>query len=138
MGQVKNAGWFGCDDPTGEELVEILESFGISVDSSYRFSTAPTISKSRVTASNQQICRVDREASPEQYNLEISLVEKALRAKASSADAVVVSDYGKGFVTNDLLSLLSSSAKFVSVDPKPGRLLQYTNVDLLTPNELKL
>ncbi len=133
---VENVGWFGCDE-TGEELVSILESFGISVDSSYRFSTAPTISKTRVTASNQQICRVDREASPEQYNLEISLVEKALRAKASSADAVVVSDYGKGFVTNDLLSLLSSSAKFVSVDPKPGRLLQYTNVDLLTPNRIE-
>ena len=130
---VENVGWFGCDE-TGEELVSILESFGISVDSSFRFSTAASFSKSRVTGSNQQICRVDREASPGEYTLEFSLVEKALRSKAASADAVIVSDYGKGFVTNDLLSLLSSSAKFVSVDPKPSRLLQYKGVDLLTPN----
>ena len=133
---VESVGWFGYDE-TGEELVGILESFEISVDSSYRFSTAPTISKSRVTASNQQICRVDREASPEQYHFDISLVEKELGAKAASADAVIVSDYGKGFVTNDMLSLLSSSAKFLSVDPKPSRLLEYKSVDLLTPNRVE-
>jgi rfaE bifunctional protein kinase chain/domain len=134
---VESVGWFGCDD-RGDELVEILTTAGISVDTAFRFSTAPTISKTRVTASNQQICRVDREAHPESYDPEkVSIIGEVLKQKASSADAVIISDYGKGFVTNDLLSLIRETAQFVSVDPKPSRLLKYANPDLLTPNRLE-
>ena len=60
-----------------------------------------------------------------------------LQQKASSADAVIISDYGKGFVTNHLLTLIRQSAKFVAVDPKPSRLLDYASPDLLTPNRLE-
>ena len=133
---VEAVGWFGHDE-RGDELVDILSSTGILVDSHFRFSSAPTISKSRVTASNQQICRVDREASPESYDAGIEAIGEALKLKASQADAVIVSDYGKGFVTNDLLSLVGESARFVAVDPKPSRLLKYANPDLLTPNRLE-
>ena len=133
---VESVGWFGCDD-RGDELVQILTTAGISVDSTFRFSTAPTISKTRVTASNQQICRVDREALTENYDPGIVAIGEALKQKASSADAVIISDYGKGFITNDLLSLIRETAQFVSVDPKPSRLLKYANPDLLTPNRLE-
>ena len=50
---------------------------------------------------------------------------------------MIISDYGKGFVTNDLLSLIRETAQFVSLDPKPSRLLNYANPDLLTPNRLE-
>ena len=134
--KVESVGWFGKDE-RGDELIDILQSENIEVDSAFRFSTAPTISKSRVTASNQQICRVDRESSSDQYNPKIAEIDELLQTKLKFADAVIVSDYGKGFVTNELLSLVRQSAKFVSVDPKPSRLLDYAKPDLLTPNRLE-
>ncbi|MEL0005196.1 MAG: bifunctional ADP-heptose synthase [Opitutales bacterium] len=134
--KVESVGWFGKDE-RGDELIDILRSENIEVDSAFRFSTAPTISKSRVTASNQQICRVDRESSSDQYNPKIGEIDELLQTKLKFADAVIVSDYGKGFVTNELLSLVRQSAKFVSVDPKPSRLLDYAKPDLLTPNRLE-
>ena len=133
---VEAIGWFGQDE-RGDELVEILGNQEIQVDQSFRFSSVPTISKSRVTASNQQICRVDRESSIDQYHPDLSIVGDLISEKASQADAVIVSDYGKGFVTNQLLALVRKNASFLAVDPKPSRLLDYSIPDLLTPNRLE-
>lgn len=133
---VEAVGWFGQDD-RGDELVEILGNQEIQVDQSFRFSSVPTISKSRVTASNQQICRVDRESSIDQYHPDLSIVGDLISEKASQADAVIVSDYGKGFVTNQLLALVREYASFLAVDPKPSRLLDYSMPDILTPNRLE-
>ena len=133
---VEAIGWFGQDE-RGDELVEILGNQEIQVDQSFRFSSVPTISKSRVTASNQQICRVDRESSIDQYHPDLNIVGDLISEKASQADAVIISDYGKGFVTNQLLALVRENASFLAVDPKPSRLLDYSMPDLLTPNRLE-
>lgn len=133
---VETIGWFGNDE-RGDELFDILGRRNIGVDQEFRFSTAPTISKSRVTASNQQICRVDREASTECYSPDLKLLGKDITAKVKLADAVIISDYGKGFVTNQLLELVSVNAKFLAIDPKPSRLLQYAKPDLITPNRFE-
>ena len=58
---VEVIGWFG-EDERGAELINLLSQSDVAVDTCFRFSSAPTISKSRVTASNHQICRVDRES----------------------------------------------------------------------------
>ena len=134
--QVESIGWFGQDD-RGNELVEILQNKEILVDKEFRFSSTATISKSRVTASNQQICRVDREAKSEHYQPDLAKLGSLISEKVSQADAVIVSDYGKGFVTNELLSLVRKSSKFLAVDPKPSRLLDYSEPDLLTPNRME-
>jgi D-beta-D-heptose 7-phosphate kinase/D-beta-D-heptose 1-phosphate adenosyltransferase len=133
---VETIGWFGADEQ-GEELISILEACAIQVDSKFRFSSAPTISKSRVTASNQQICRVDREAKIRDYEPGLEKLGSAISEKVKAADAVIISDYGKGFITLPLLKLVSEYAKFTSIDPKPSRLLQYTKPNLLTPNRLE-
>lgn len=133
---VETVGWFG-DDERGDELFDILGQRNIKVDQRFRFSTAPTISKSRVTSSNQQICRVDREASTESYSPDLKVLGSDISKKVKLADAVIVSDYGKGFVTNQLLGIVSENARFLSIDPKPSRLLQYANPDLLTPNRFE-
>ena len=133
---VETIGWFGNDE-RGDELFDILGRRNIGVDQEFRFSTAPTISKSRVTASNQQICRVDREASTECYSPDLNLLGKDITEKVKLADAVIISDYGKGFVTNQLLELVSVNAKFLAIDPKPSRLLQYAKPDLITPNRFE-
>ena len=117
---VETIGWFGTDE-RGDELVEILERKKIDVDPKFRFSSAPTISKTRVTSSNQQICRVDRESSLESYSSDSNEIRNEMIEKVRRSDAVILSDYGKGFVTNKLLDLVRENANFVSIDPKPSR-----------------
>ncbi len=133
---VETIGWFG-EDQKGNELVEILSTANVKVDTNFRFSSAPTISKSRVTASNQQICRVDREAHMADYSPDLGVLGDLLMPKIKAADAVIISDYGKGFVTNELLEIVSDHARFVAIDPKPSRLLKYSSPDLLTPNQFE-
>lgn len=134
--KVEVCGWFG-KDIQGDQLKSLLSAHEIKVDEEFCFSNAPTISKTRVTSGNQQICRVDRENSPEEYNPNHMELKEVLARKAGSADVVIISDYGKGFVTNELLKLLRENATFVAIDPKPSRLLDYSNPDLLTPNRLE-
>ena len=133
---VETVGWFGKDEQ-GDQLVEILSKRKIEVDSRCRFSSAPTISKSRITSSNQQICRVDRESNAEAYSPSLDQFGSLLLEKAGNADAVIISDYGKGLVTNEALELLKGSARFLAVDPKPSRPIDYACPDLLTPNRFE-
>ena len=133
---VESVGWFGKDEQ-GDKLVEILCAKNIKVDPRCRSSSAPTISKSRITSSNQQVCRVDRESNADSYSLGLDQFGSLLLEKAGNADAVIISDYGKGFVTNEALELLKGSARFLSVDPKPSRPVDYACPDLLTPNRLE-
>ncbi len=133
---VEAIGWFG-DDDQGDQLIKMLGVANVEVDSSFRFSSAPTISKSRVTASNQQICRVDREARACDYHPALEDIGSVITEKIKKADAVIISDYGKGFITNELLELVKVHAKFISIDPKPSRLLEYAKPNLLTPNRLE-
>ena len=133
---VESIGWFGKDQK-GDELVKILSEKNIKVDPKFRFSSAPTISKSRITASNQQICRVDRESDADAYTLDLDEFGYLLSEKAKGVDAVIVSDYGKGFVTNEAHTLLRDSARFIAVDPKPSRPVHYVGPELLTPNRLE-
>lgn len=133
---VEVCGWFGNDNQGGQ-LRKLLLTQKIRVDDSFCFSTAPTISKSRVTSGNQQICRVDRENPPVDYQPNLFHLADTFIEKASRSDVVIISDYGKGFLTNELLELLRSHSSFIAVDPKPCRLLNYCKPDLLTPNRLE-
>lgn len=133
---VEVCGWFGTDKQ-GDQLRELLFSQKIRVDDSFCFSTVPTISKTRLTSGNQQICRVDRENFPIDYKPNLSRLKNVFIEKANRCDVVIISDYGKGFLSNDLLELLRIHSSFIAVDPKPSRLLDYCKPDLLTPNRLE-
>ena len=53
-------------------------------------------------------------------------------------DAVILEDYGKGFLGQEfkdrICHLARASGKVVTADPNPGNLLDWTGVDLLKPN----
>ena len=107
---VETIGWFGADQK-GNKLVEILSTADVKVDTNFRFSSAPTISKSRVTASNQQICRVDREAHVADYSPDLRVLGDLLIPKVKTADAVIISDYGKGLLSSATLKAISACGK---------------------------
>lgn len=98
----------------------------------------PTTIKTRVVARNQQIVRIDEEhigeISPE---IEASVLSD-LKSVMPQVKAVIVSDYGKGFLTGALLRTLLDQAHRqgipVLVDPKGMDYRKYEGAAYITPN----
>lgn len=103
--------------------------------------TLPTISKARVSARQQQIVRVDREKLLPLTEAELVEVEQRLRELAPRLDAIILEDYGKGFMTEQLMQLVAKIATehklIVTVDPSPRNPLPWAGVSLVKPNRLE-
>ena len=134
--KVKLIGVIG-NDAEGKELREILKDRQIKgfflTDSS-----RPTIVKTRIIATNQQLLRLDREDKNSLLQQYAKKIEKYVRENIKNSSAILISDYGKGTITPFLLLALSKLAKkhkkIIAVDPKIEHFSLYKNVSLLTPN----
>lgn len=132
------AGWTGCDEG-GERLEALLRDSGVErIGHFCRNEASMTIRKTRVMVRNQQLCRIDREMDAESYRIEAERDFGAIEKVADGARGILISDYGKGSVTEDLVGRLTHLGREmgipVALDPKPRRRLQFKGVDLLTPN----
>jgi rfaE bifunctional protein kinase chain/domain len=101
--------------------------------------TRRTTTKVRVvTERNQQVARIDYEDEREIAGDVEARIVSAATQWASSAAAIVVSDYVKGGVSRRLMQTVLHSASSrgipVLVDPKIPHLDFYEGVSLLTPN----
>ena len=113
---------------------EHLKTWGI-----VRTNSRPTIFKERVTTNTQQICRIDYESSDEiNYDVELKLLTR-VKEFSKTHQALIIEDYSKGTLTENLISTLISDfkaqGKLVAVDP--GRSTQplfYKGASLLKPN----
>lgn len=94
--------------------------------------------KRRFLVGNQQILRVDKEIVSDVNKLAIVKLEKILEKNLEDNSVIVVSDYGKGCITNDTWkSLLDKSKKHknkIIVDPKNVDLNAYQGAYLIKPN----
>jgi rfaE bifunctional protein kinase chain/domain len=131
---VSLAGALG-DDSFGESLLTLLGNSGIDTTLCAVSASRPSIVKTRVIARNQQLCRIDREAASSSYQFEIS---PTLEEAVKNSGAIIVSDYAKGVISQELLHFLIAQAqahgKIIAVDPKPSRHLQFRGASLITPN----
>jgi D-beta-D-heptose 7-phosphate kinase/D-beta-D-heptose 1-phosphate adenosyltransferase len=129
------AGYIGEDD-AGARLMQLLRASGVKAIRTAGH--AHTIVKTRVIIQRQQLCRLDREAAPADYQMDAADAVRLLRRAIAAADAVVISDYAKGLVTNELIAAVAAEAhahgKFVALDPKPKRSICFEDLDLITPN----
>ena len=94
----------------------------------------PTITKTRVQSRGQQLIRIDRE---EPVTAGSDLLTAALAKRLESADAVVLSDYGKGSLTDiaAMISACNDKKVPVFVDPKGQDFDKYRGASVLTPNQ---
>jgi rfaE bifunctional protein kinase chain/domain len=131
---VRLAGTLGLD-MAGVRLLGLLTEAGIDTTHCHSGAHRATIVKTRVMARTQQLCRIDHEAAVSEYSLECP---DSLLACVESCDAVIVSDYGKGVITQSLLEALLAHAKqhgkIIALDPKPANKLDFYGVSLITPN----
>lgn len=130
------AGYIG-DDEAGVKLNQILGAHEIAIIRTP--GSAPTIVKTRVLVQHQQLCRLDREAAPPAYELSPEKADALLSAEITRCDAVILSDYAKGLLTEDLVKRITKIAraagKFIALDPKPKRKIAFKHLDLITPNK---
>lgn len=126
-------------DNYGAALELLLTQSGVEFDFLVT-ANRPTTVKLRVLARKQQMLRVDWEDSG---RLSTAMTQELLRKVATHLDgvgAIVVSDYGKGIVSQPFfagLHALLDGANLhipVLVDPKPQNTQSYVGVSLLTPN----
>ncbi|XDD44187.1 D-glycero-beta-D-manno-heptose-7-phosphate kinase [Leptospira sp. WS60.C2] len=127
-------------DRAGEQLESILMTNSVTKEDLVllKSKTIPTILKTRVIASHQQVCRVDREEIvPLQPNEEKEILIQ-LREKIKECEAVILSDYDKGYLTPSLIqsviSLCNAEKKIVTVDPQVSHFFLYQNIHIMTPN----
>lgn len=93
-----------------------------------------TTVKLRVVGQQQQLLRIDFERAPSHEVLAAKLDE--YERLVDAADAVVLSDYGKGALERvpDMIRLARLHGKPVLVDPKGEDYARYRGATLLTPN----
>lgn len=122
------------DDEHGRRLVRILDDAGIDTSGIIRDPARSTIVKTRVIAKHQQVVRVDRERLSAD-SMAPRIVER-IRATAP-VDAAIVSDYAKGFVTQEVADELVgriSEFPIVTVDPSPLNRIDWSGATAIKPN----
>ena len=126
-------------DSAGHELAHLLGNEGVAYPTAFQREGVTTIIKTRVVVRNQQLCRIDREHAPSSYAFDDAVALPALLAEVEKADAVILSDYAKGAISEKLvaavLALAAKRGTLVALDPKPRRKLAVTGVGLMTPNK---
>jgi D-beta-D-heptose 7-phosphate kinase/D-beta-D-heptose 1-phosphate adenosyltransferase len=139
-GRVTACGIVGKDE-AGKRIVATLRRIGASTAGVIGDSRFQTIEKSRIIASphHQQIVRLDRENHQSVRESTLRRLRDFVSAKAARFNAIVVSDYGKGTIHNELLAWLASSAGrgkvIYIVDPKKENYECYRFPTLITPNK---
>jgi rfaE bifunctional protein kinase chain/domain len=130
-------GVIGADD-AGSRILEHFRGRGVDVEGVRVDVERETTQKCRVIAERQQVVRFDRETSgPLSHATETHLLA-SLETELPKADAVILSDYGKGVINPRVLARAITMARRrgipVTVDPKPEHFRLYKGVTCVTPN----
>lgn len=125
-------------DESGAKLARLLEGQGVGCGGLARSKERPTSIKTRIIAQSQQVVRVDREDTRPIDRAQGEKLFKKIQTRLAEADGVIVGDYGKGVVTQELLDALKATCrrqgKWLSLDPKPVHRLDLAGLSLITPN----
>lgn len=124
----------------GKEIERMAKKkqIGLSLISSQQ----PTVTKARIIGGKQQIVRLDYEEKLELSETEITDIRQIVTRLLPDYPVLVVSDYGKGFISDGLCRFLITEAHKhrirVIIDPKGKNWTKYAGADIVTPNVKEL
>jgi rfaE bifunctional protein kinase chain/domain len=126
-------------DSEAKLFPKFLREKGISHDYLVETGNRPTTVKTRIVAHNQHIVRIDQETDKQLSNEEEIDVLNKIQEVFEQASIVIISDYAKGLLTNNIIQRLITLGrernKPVLVDPKGKDYAKYHGATLLTPNK---
>jgi len=124
------AGVVGAD--YGRHILRgLMKSAGIE-DLTVEDPQRPTTEKARVVSLSQQLLRIDWE---DKRPIEGKVLKELLERLDVNVDGVIVSDYAKGVVCQQLMERIKEKKVFISIDPRPVNKHLYFGADFMTPNE---
>jgi D-beta-D-heptose 7-phosphate kinase/D-beta-D-heptose 1-phosphate adenosyltransferase len=125
-------------DRSGQQLRELLSEQKIDTSNAVEEAAFQTIVKTRIIARHQQVVRVDRERFAGPSAAQIATLAAAVRKNISDTDAIIFEDYGKGFLSTDLVTQIAEAArsagKIVAADPNPRNLVEWRGLTVIKPN----
>jgi D-beta-D-heptose 7-phosphate kinase/D-beta-D-heptose 1-phosphate adenosyltransferase len=132
-------GIIGADDD-GSRLKSAIQTLGIATDGIVCSSSHSTTAKTRVIGGHQQMLRLDRESRATYNGNDMKALMQSVQLQLQQRPGVVVlSDYAKGVLTNELCQLAISEARRLGipllVDPKGRDYSKYRGATALTPNK---
>ncbi len=130
-------------DAMGRKVADLVKDLGAGVDGLIH-GKRPTTVKTRVVAQGQQVVRFDREETGMPSRISLDGILNYLEKHLHEFDAVMVSDYSKGVVNEQLMSRLRQLLQDIEnkenrvvplvVDPKPSNLHCFVGATVITPN----
>lgn len=130
------AGFVGTDGHAGE-LRNLLQGAGVDVSFLVE-SELPTIAKTRVVSRTQQLMRIDVESRDQYPSSDCMMLKARAVAAVADADAVILSDYAKGSLSEGLCQAVIRAARLkgipVLADPKTRDLAKYSGATTICPN----
>jgi D-beta-D-heptose 7-phosphate kinase/D-beta-D-heptose 1-phosphate adenosyltransferase len=128
-------------DTDGTSVSRLLSERAIDTSGLVRVADRPTTVKTRILARNQQMVRFDiEETGDPDPPVRAALIDR-ITSLLTGAQALIVSDYGKGVITQPVLEAVLPPARreglCVAVDPKEDHFFSYRDVTVITPNLLE-
>ncbi len=125
-------------DLGGEMLKGFLRKHNIATYGICEDADRPTTQKIRVMAEQQQIVRYDRESKKTISPSISAQCMKSFDLALKTAKGVILSDYGKGMLSDQNIQTLISKCRKkgipVCVDPKIDNFKKYKHITCMTPN----
>ncbi len=139
LGATVNVASVVGDDEIAKELTIMLKSIGVKTEGLITQKGRKTSKKSRIIAAHQQILRYDKESKETISEASAEKIIKAIEKDLFVTDMIILSDYGKGVISDKLAQAVIHLAKEkgirVLVDPKGTDYSRYRGAHMLTPNK---
>ena len=126
-----------CDIST--EMSQLINKIDINTDYLIIQPGRKPSKKTRIIASHQQVIRYDQESTNNINDNSQKEILSTFTKLIRSYECILLSDYGKGVLTNTLIKSLidisNSYGKKILIDPKGSNFIKYKGAYLLTPNK---
>jgi len=131
------------EDEAGKWLRTHFNDLGIDASALYSEEGRPTTLKSRFATKGQQLLRVDREDASVISESVAEKIFENLEKQINEIDAVVLSDYRKGVLSDTnlvkrIIRLCNEKNVFISIDSKSSNIEAFSGIDFVKPNNLEL
>ncbi len=140
-GKVFLAGVIGLEDK-GRLLKELLDKRGVDTQGIFIDEKRKTTVKTRAIAKNQQMIRIDSEDKNFIEPIYEQKILDFIKEKTKEIKAVIISDYVKGVVTENLtkniIEITRNNNILCLVDSKAKDFQKYKNCNIMIPNEKEL
>jgi D-beta-D-heptose 7-phosphate kinase/D-beta-D-heptose 1-phosphate adenosyltransferase len=130
-------------DRAGREVMELLsETAQIEPFLRVNADRETTIKNRFFSTNGHHLLRADREQTDPITVVDEDDLVNVLKREIAKADAILLSDYGKGVVTDSfakrIIAIAGSEGKPIVVDPKGADYSRYRGATVITPNKTEL